>query len=168
MRSLLFIFLLGCVFDIMAQNVGIGTASPTEKLHVAGNMNLAGNLRLNDVVGQPGQVVMTNSSGTTQWVDLTAYQNYVAFTGISGNWTVPAGVTKIKLQMWGGGGGGCKDAGGGSGGYITATIPVTPGDILPYEIGGSGQGATTTGTDGMSTIFIAAGVSFYAYGGTGA
>lgn len=168
MRTILCSLLLGCVLNGMSQNVGIGTTTPTEKLHVAGNINLAGNLRLNGVSGQPGQVVMTNNDGATQWVDMTSYQNYVNFNGISGTWTVPAGVTKIKLQLWGGGGGGCKDAGGGSGGYLTATIPVTPGDVLSYQNGFGGQGSTNTGVNGGNATFTAGTVTFVAEGGGGA
>ncbi len=168
MRALLSFLFVGCVLNGMAQNVGVGTSSPTEKLHVEGNINLAGNLRLNNVSGQPGQVLMTNSSGSTQWVDMTSYPNYINFTGISGTWTVPAGITKIKLQIWGGGGGGCKDAGGGSGGYLTATITVTPGDVLNWENGFSGQGATSTGVNGGTTSVTAGSLTFFAYGGGGA
>jgi hypothetical protein len=168
MRLIFSFLFLGFFMNGVAQNVGIGTASPTEKLHVAGNINLAGNLKLNDLSGQPGQVVVTGTDGTTQWADMMPYQNYVHLTGLNGNWTVPAGVTKIKVQLWGGGGGGCKDAGGGSGGYMTATIPVTPGDVLPYVSGAGGLGATTSGGTGGNTTIAAAGVTFFALGGTGA
>ncbi len=168
MRKFITFIFLGLVFNGMAQNVGVGITTPTEKLHVAGNINLAGNLKLNGVTGQSGQVLMTNSSGNTQWTDMTTYENYVNFNGISGNWTVPAGVTKIKVQAWGGGGGGCKDAGGGSGGYITATITVAPGDVLTYTNGGSGAGSTTSGATGGTTSFTVGGIIFYAYGGGGA
>ncbi|UEG49644.1 hypothetical protein LK994_13460 [Ferruginibacter lapsinanis] len=168
MRTLLSVLFLGCYLNGMAQNVGIGTTNPTEKLHVEGNINLAGNLKLNDVSGQPGQVVMTNGNGSTQWVDLSQYKNFVNLSFASGNWTVPDGVTKIMVEIWGGGGGGSKDAGGGSGGYMMANITVTPGDVLPYNTGAGGLGAASIGGDGANSIFTAAGVSFYAMGGGGA
>lgn len=168
MRKLLLVLLLAGFLNSKAQNVGIGTNSPTEKLHVAGNLNLAGNLKVNDVSGQPGQVLMTNNSGGTQWVDMSQYKNFTSLYFASGNWTVPAGVTKILVEIWGGGGGGSKDAGGGSGGYMMAVIPVTPGDVLPYVTGAGGLGSGTTGGDGGNSTFTAAGVTFYAMGGGGA
>ena len=46
-------------------NVGIGTTSPTQKLHVAGNMRLTGALYDKDnSVGSAGQILTTNGSAT--------------------------------------------------------------------------------------------------------
>ncbi len=168
MRFYLIFLFVAIAAITMAQNVGIGTPAPIEKLDVTGNMNLTGNLRLNNVSGQPGQVLMTNNSGSTQWVDMGGYKNFVRLGFPSGNWTVPAGVTKIVVQLWGGGGGGSKDAGAGSGGYMMAMVPVTPGDVLPYVTGAGALGGTTTGGNGGNTTLAAAGVTFYAMGGGGA
>ena len=168
MRYLLSLFCLGFFVSVAGQNVGIGTATPTEKLHVEGNINLAGNLRVNDAAGQPGQVLATNGNGNTQWVDMASYNNYEYLIAASGNWTVPAGVTKIKLELWGAGGGGNKDAGGGSGGYITATVNVSPGDVIAYQNGIGGLGSTTTGENGGVSTCTVGGINFIAYGGSGA
>jgi hypothetical protein len=168
MRLLFLLFCLGCFISAFSQNVGIGTSTPTEKLHVEGNINLAGNLRVNDAAGQPGQVLATNSNGNTQWIDMESYKNYVYLISSAGNWTVPAGVTKIKLQLWGGGGGGNKDAGGGSGGYITATVTVNPGDVIAYQNGAGGLGSTSTGENGGVSTCTVGSISFIAYGGGGA
>ena len=68
------------------------------------------------------------------------------------NWTVPAGVTSVTVEMWGaGGGGGAKavsgsagrGSGGGGGGYSRATIAVTPGSFLAYSVGAGGAGGLT-------------------------
>ena len=95
----------------------------------------------------------------------------------SNSFTVPAGVTSITVQAWGGGGagGGSNNAigltargGAGGGAYATANITVTPGDNLAVVVGGGGTGvpAGTGSTGGFSTI---AGFEtiIYAAGGAG-
>src|SRR5215813_10601366 len=56
-------------------------------------------------------------------------------------WTVPAGVTQIKVKLWGAGGAGgnyaFNDIGGG-GGFATGALTVTPGEILTVIVGGGG------------------------------
>ena len=70
----------------------------------------------------------------------------------AGSWTVPPGVTEIQLEAIGGGGGGGGLGGGhqldigfasegGSGAHITlASIPVNPGQVITYFVGGGGEG----------------------------
>ncbi|GHE51052.1 hypothetical protein GCM10019059_07810 [Camelimonas fluminis] len=69
------------------------------------------------------------------------------------NWTVPTGVTRIKVRIWAGGGGGggattttSGAAGGNGGGYREATISVTPGQVIPITVGAGGIGGTGTGS----------------------
>lgn len=69
----------------------------------------------------------------------------VTTTG-AGSFTIPAGVTSITFEAWGGGNDGIStgtscDAGGGGGGYISATISVTSGDIIYYKVSASAQNA---------------------------
>lgn len=126
----------------LSQNVGVGTNTPSEKLHVNGNINLDGNLKVNGVEGQNGQVLTTNAEGKTQWADLSGYKNNVIFTQ-SGIWVVPAGVTKITIQGWGGGGGGAVGGGGGSGVYLLmSNFTVAPGNQLTITIGAGGAPPT--------------------------
>ena len=67
----------------------------------------------------------------------------VTTTG-AGSFTIPAGVTSIEYEGWGPGadgstaGGSSQEASGGGGGYIKATISVTAGDIIYYNVGVSG------------------------------
>lgn len=66
--------------------------------------------------------------------------------------TVPLGVTSVKVECWGGGGKGSNisntiDIGGGGGGgaYASSTLCVTPGDAYTINIGAGGTGATANG-----------------------
>lgn len=77
-------------------------------------------------------------------------------------WTVPAGVTKIRLTCVGGGGGGGRynshyygGDGGGGGGFASAEFTVTPGEILNVNVGAGGGGRFDAGygqTGGSTTI----------------
>jgi hypothetical protein len=57
-------------------------------------------------------------------------------------WTVPAGVTRVMVDMWGGGGGSNLEVidvfGGGGGGYARAFVNVTPGATYSISVGGGG------------------------------
>jgi len=94
----------------------------------------------------------------------------VEFTSGSGNWTVPANVTRVRVTLIGGGGGGASGheinpntqggGGGGSGGFRKDSISVTPGQVLSYAVGTGGAGIATgkydggrDGSDGTSTTF---------------
>ena len=46
-------------------NVGIGTTSPTQKLHVVGNIRFTGALMPNNLAGTTGQVLVSAGSGTS-------------------------------------------------------------------------------------------------------
>lgn len=74
---------------------------------------------------------------------------YALFSGAgSSNWTVPAGVTEAFVFLRGGagaGGGsgnGCTFSGGNGarGGYVAATVPVTPAALIPVVVGSGGGG----------------------------
>jgi len=137
----------GLLFATSNQRIGIGAPTPIEKLDVNGNINVSGTIKANGTDGSPGQVLMKNSSGTLSWSDLSEYKNFETFRTVGTNaWTVPAGVTKICIELWGGGGGGSNFGGGGGGGYIKAYFTVTPGSSVSYTIGTGGSGGNTAGT----------------------
>jgi hypothetical protein len=77
--------------------------------------------------------------------------NLAAFTPVTqGNWTVPAGITNVKLRIWGGGGaggagGGGAGGGGGGGGYSEGFYPVTPGQSYLVTVGNGGVGSGAAG-----------------------
>ncbi|MFC5007704.1 hypothetical protein ACFPIJ_59095 [Dactylosporangium cerinum] len=58
-----------------------------------------------------------------------SYTNCVRFgyTGADQTFTVPAGVTSLRLKLWGAGGANGLEAKGGGGGFTTGTLTVTPG-----------------------------------------
>jgi hypothetical protein len=65
-------------------------------------------------------------------------------TGAQQTWTVPSGVTSITVEGYGAAGGDGESSGstksnGGLGGYLKATISVTPGDTLIINVGGVGE-----------------------------
>lgn len=83
-------------------------------------------------------------------------------TAVTGNYTVPCGVTSITVQIWGGGGGGYGDdsddgvtgRGGGAGGYSTRVITVTSGQIIPYSVGWGGFAGSPAGANGGPTSIL--------------
>jgi len=85
-------------------------------------------------------------------------------TTISGtySWTVPCDVTSIDVEAWGAGGAGGGDnlngtrgAGGGGGAYASATLAVTPGQIISFTVGAGGNGGTGSGTAGTDSTILA-------------
>lgn len=61
------------------------------------------------------------------------------YTGEEQYFTVPSGVTAIRVMAYGGKGGDTDDGlSGGYGGYTDATISVTPGETLAVFVGGEG------------------------------
>lgn len=73
------------------------------------------------------------------------------------DFTVPAGVYALDVEVVGGGGGGSTNAaagniGGAGGGYGRAIFTVTPGDVLTYTIGVGGS-TGDPGADGGDTTF---------------
>lgn len=81
---------------------------------------------------------------------LQANQQY--FT-TSGNWTVPAGVTKATVTCVGGGA-----QNGSGGGYIKRTVSVTPGASISVTVGAGGvSSATVGGTSQFGSLLAAYG-----------
>ncbi|MEP7204911.1 MAG: prepilin-type N-terminal cleavage/methylation domain-containing protein [Candidatus Saccharibacteria bacterium] len=83
--------------------------------------------------------VVTNSS-TPKAVVAAAVPVSQSFTS-SGSFTVPAGVTSVTLEVWGG-----VDSAGDVGGYAKGNLAVVGGDVLNATITG-----TTTGYDGINS-----------------
>lgn len=87
----------------------------------------------------------------------SGFRNLAAFTapGVA-YWTVPAGITRIRVRVIGGGGGSGGvgystwpgGAGGGGGGYAEGYFNVLPGQQFPVTVGGGGAGGAAYGGSG--------------------
>ncbi len=105
---------------------------------------------------------------------VTPYSTAGSFT-----FTVPAGVTSMFVQVWGGGGGGggCNSvigtsggSGGGGGGYSAATYTVVPTNVYNITVGAGGTAASDAngGNGGSSTVTGTAGTLTGTFGSGGA
>ena len=121
-----------------------------------------------------------NNGSYTTWVKLNESTVVFSYTGGNQNFTVPQGITSIKVEVWGAKGAGGTPGGwnhgaaGGDGGYTRGLVPVTPGESLIIKVGemgyvnqgaGYGYGGGASGTNnnvdnrygsgggGMSAIF---------------
>lgn len=99
-------------------------------------------------------VVLLNSF-SVQTVLSQVLQTYNS--GSNTSWTVPAGVTYIKVEAWGAGGhGGSRTSGsgsyggGGGGAYASSVLEVSPGDIFYIHVG-AGSNNTNPGGDSWFT-----------------
>ena len=124
----------------------------------------AGTLHAGSMDGTIGSSAMVNSaiSDSDFVVDDTGGRlllytvtgaTVVTFTTAGAStWTVPAGITSVKVETWGGsaGGYGCpaagtSGAGGGGGEYAREdNYTVTPAAVIPYTVGAGGAGGTYT------------------------
>lgn len=65
--------------------------------------------------------------------------------GLTGTFTVPAGVTAVRVRMWGGGGG---SAGGGGGFALKIITGLSPAATIAVTVGAAGGGAGGTSSFG--------------------
>ena len=103
-----------------------------------------------------------NSYQSSITVQARGISGVVEFTraGTIGQWRVPNGVTSLRITIVGGGGGGASGSesnpywsgggGGGSGGILQATVNVSPGDELQYQVGDGGAGTGSVGAGGRA------------------
>lgn len=82
----------------------------------------------------------------------------------SGSYTVPAGVTSIRVSIWGGGGGAqtshpinAMGEAGGGGGFSMKTIAVSPAQVISLTIGSGGAMDSAGGTTSFGAGFTASG-----------
>lgn len=107
----------------------------------------------------PGTLTTQVASTAFVGAEITRAPQMAVFNS-SSSWTVPTGVTRVKLRAWaGGGGGGAGTAtigsggGGGGGGYTEGLYNVTPAGTLVLTVGSGGSGSSTSspGTAGGAT-----------------
>lgn len=110
------------------------------------------------------------------FIDFNA-QTSVNFSSTS-TFTVPAGVTSVTVEAWGGGGrGGSRTigsdgyGGGGGGAYAKSILTVTPGNTYTVTVGGGSNSNSSDGGDSWfinnTTILAKGGVSVANNGTTG-
>ena len=78
-----------------------------------------------------------------------------------GVWTVPSGVSAVRLRIWGGGGAGGNGfagagGGGAGGGYSEGYLGVTPGQSFTVTVGNGGAGTGAGSVGGASSFGSAA------------
>jgi PKD repeat protein len=69
--------------------------------------------------------------------DPSSFNATFNFTGSPQTWTVPAGVTSIEVLLRAASGGSNSHSLGGLGGEVSATLSVTPGEVLNIYVGGT-------------------------------
>jgi len=114
--------------------------------------------------GASGNVLTSNGTNWTSSISsFSAVPTIVAFTS-SGTFTVPAGVTKVKVTVVGGGGGGGSGtsySGGGGGGTAIKTITgLTPGGTVAVTVGAGGVAAAAGVTSSFGAYCSATGGGF--------
>lgn len=96
---LLLVLVAGIIQNTFAQNVGIGIATPTERLHVNGNVRFSGALMPNNLPGTTGQILISQGAGVAPiWG--TVAGNQIVSTSLSGfregtttTWSAVTGMT---------------------------------------------------------------------------
>lgn len=88
----------------------------------------------------PSPVVLRAPNAQTATGSVTVAPLAFTFDGGVQSFVVPAGVTSVSVQAWGGGGGAGRapSVRGGAGGFASATVDVTPGETVLVLVGEGG------------------------------
>ena len=107
------------------------------------------NISLNDTIVRTlagvasGAISMDNLRGKSNRAPYSDVSGY-SYTGADQSFTVPSGITSIKVRAWGAGGGsGFVGPAGGDGGYSEAIFATSPGTVFTVVVGRGGQYANT-------------------------
>lgn len=114
-------------------------------------------------VGTSGNVLTSNGSAWVSSAAASSVSSIQAFTS-DGTFTIPAGVTKVKVTVVGGGGGGTTatqstgQGGGGAGGAAIKVITgLTPGGTVAVTVGLGGAAETAGSTSSFGAYCSATG-----------
>lgn len=143
-------------------DTGFGTTSPSAQLHTTGSVRLQG-----VATAKTGTAMVAADSNGNLTKQLIPFGNGVAEFGSVGltAWSVPAGVTRVRVKMWGGGAQGDSTIAGGSGAYVETVLDVSAISSLNITVGGGGS---STLTAGGNTIIANGGTTLVQAGGGGA
>ncbi len=152
------------IYNTNSGNVGIGTTNPLNKLDVSGAAAIGTYAGVN--TGPSNGLIVSGNVGigtASPTVTAGTPPGSQTFTS-SGTFTVPTGVTSVKVTLAGGGAGGgggqrraasspgcgCGGGGGGGGGggqYLQdQVVSVTPGQNITVTVGSGGAGGTGGGS----------------------
>lgn len=107
--------------------------------------------------GTSGQLLQTlGPSANPAWYTTERISTTVVITS-SGNFTIPAGVDKIKITLVGAGGNGFYGGGGGGGTIIKSISGLTPGTVIPVTVGAAPGGSTYWGTPSGTVPYASGG-----------
>jgi hypothetical protein len=160
-----------------------GTQTLTNKTLTAptiASANLTTALTLTSASGNSGDVLTSAGSGNAPtWVTPSGggFANFTVLTSGT-SYTVPSGITKIKVTVTGGGGAGANvsantaraGGGGGAGGSSIKIFTVVAGSSYTYAIGAGGTvaaGTDGTGNTGGDTTFTVGAATITGSGGAG-
>ena len=134
-----------------------GATGPAGPIGPVGPLGPTGNMGPTGVAGAPGAVGPAGPAGLTGPTGPTGSQGPAGPPGpglngrqefqVTGPFLVPAGVSRLSVELYGGGGGGavvqCNGGGGGGGGAYTSTIlAVQDGQTLTISVGTTGRAGT--------------------------
>lgn len=141
-------------FTISSQNLRIGRSVDSYWETYKGSLD---DLRIYNRVLSSAEVQALYKAGGGAVVDAVDRTSYITTSGVS-TWTVPEGVTSVKVEAigGGGGGGGYRGSGGGGAAYaVKNNIAVTPGSSISVTVGSAGSGGCSgcDGGTGGDTIF---------------
>jgi hypothetical protein len=131
----------------------IGPQGPAGLIGATGATGLTGATGPTGLIGATGPTGITGATGPSVFTNMQVF-------AIDSTWTVPVGVTKVMVELWGGGGGGGygKDAGpncmggsGGGGGYAKGVYSVIEGTAISIIVGQGGSGAINSGCPQSNT-----------------
>jgi len=165
----------------------VGPQGPAGPIGPQGPMGNVGGTGATGAAGPTGPAGPAGPSGVTGPTGPTGPQGPTGPPGpglngrqefqASGTFTVPAGVNKLSVELYGAGGGGavvtCNGGGGGGGGAYTSTIlAVQAGQVLTITVGVKGRAGITgnpSGGNGGDTQVLDANNNLLAvgYGGGG-
>lgn len=145
----------GSAITYSAGAVGVGTASPNTSAALEVSSTSKGLLlprmtkAQRQAIASPADGLLVFQTDTTaglylymgQWMVVTLAVPAVTtqtfnYTGAQQNFTVPAGVTQVQVEVWGAQGGSNSPGLGGLGGYAKGNLTVTPGQTLYVFVGG--------------------------------
>ena len=142
-----------------------------------GTLSTSGTVNVNTVGTYILTYSATDTTGNTSTATRTVnvYKSQFSYTGSAQTFTVPAGVTSISVDAYGGSGyyatiatgRGNKQIRGGKRGRVEADLTVTPGDVLYIYVGG--EGSTSSSWNGIGGGgYNGGGRAMGGYGGGGA